>query len=169
MSSAAADPSLKKRCSRTLRKISPAHGILPKSYFPPDVTLGGATVPHSVKGGSADVWKGKQGEHQVCIKVFRTQTAANLEKIKRVCGSSLFQLEYQPNSGQRFYREIVAWKYVSHRNVVPFLGVSETLFPFSIISPWLPNGNIVEYIQRHEGADRLQLVSDRHGLHKWVT
>ena len=72
----------------------------------------------------------------------------------------------QPNSNQRFYREIVAWKYVSHPNVLPFLGVSETLFSFSIISPWLHNGNIVEYIQKHRGANRLQLVSDRHDLRR---
>ena len=75
----------------------------------------------------------------------------------------------QPNSDQRFYREIVAWKQVSHPNVVPFLGVSETLFPFSIVSPWLSNGNIAEYIQKHEGVNRIQLVSDRDGLHKQVT
>ena len=70
------------------------------------------------------------------------------------------------NSNQRFYREIVGWKYVLHPNVVPFLGVSETLFPFSIITPWFPNGNIAEYVQKHEGVDRLQLVSDYHHLHK---
>ena len=55
----------------------------------------------------------------------------------------------------------MAWKYVSHPNVLPFLGVSETLFSFSIISPWLRNGNIVEFIQKHREANRLQLVSDR--------
>jgi len=60
---------------------------------------------------------------------------------------------------QRFYREIVAWKYVSHPNVLPFLGVSETLFSFSIISPWLRNGNIVEYIQKHRGVNRLHLLA----------
>jgi len=74
----------------------------------------------------------------------------------------------RPDSNQRFYREIVAWKYVLHPNVVPFLGVSEVLFSFSIITPWLPNGNIADYVQKHEGVDRLQLVSDRRGLHKRV-
>jgi len=69
-----------------------------------------------------------------------------------------------PNSSQRFYREVVEWKYVSHPNVLPFLGVSETLFPFCIISPWLPNGNILKYTQEHRGANRLQLVSDHRDL-----
>ena len=62
----------------------------------------------------------------------------------------------------------MGWKYVSHPNVLPFLGVSESLLlspsshpPFCIISPWQPNGNIIEYIQKHQGVNRLQLVSDR--------
>lgn len=74
----------------------------------------------------------------------------------------------RPDSNQRFYREIVAWKYLSHPNVLPFLGISETLFAFSIISPWLLNGNIAEYIRNHEGVDRVYLVSYCHGFYKRV-
>lgn len=71
-----------------------------------------------------------------------------------------------PNSSQRFYREIVEWKYVSHSNVLPFLGVSETLFPFCIISPWLPNGNILKYAEEHREVNRLQLVSNHRDLRR---
>ena len=73
---------MKNRCFRVLRKVSPAHGILPKSYFPPGVTLND-TIPYAA-GGFADIWKGRQGDNPVCIKAFRTQTATNLDKIKRV-------------------------------------------------------------------------------------
>ena len=72
----------------------------------------------------------------------------------------------QLDSNQRFYYEIVVWKHISHPNVLPFLGVSETLFQFSIISPWLSNGSITSYLKRHEEANRLQLVSDRCDLHR---
>ena len=44
--------------------------------------------------------------------------------------------------------------------MVPFLAVSETLFPFCIISPWFQHGNILEYIQKAECVNRLELVSD---------
>ena len=43
---------------------------------------------------------------------------------------------------------------------MPFLGISESLFPLCIISHWLPNGNIVEYVQKHREANRFHLVSD---------
>ena len=59
-----------------------------------------------------------------------------------------------------FYREIVGWKHLSHPNVLPFLGISETEFPFSIISPWLPNGDIINYTQKYRRANRLHLVRD---------
>ena len=75
---------LKNRCFRVLRKVSPSHGILPKSYYPEGVALSD-TIPYA-SGGFADVWKGQRDGKQVCVKAFRTQTAANLDKIKRVCG-----------------------------------------------------------------------------------
>jgi len=67
-----------------MRKVSHSHAILPKSYYPEGVTLSGA-IPYA-SGGFADIWKGQQDGNQVCVKAFRTQTAGNLDKIKRVCG-----------------------------------------------------------------------------------
>ena len=89
MSSTTANPNLRDRCFRVLRKVSPAHSILPKSYLLPEVTLSGG-IPFA-SGGFADVWKGQRDGNEVCVKVFRTQLAANLDKVERVCGSSLFQ------------------------------------------------------------------------------
>ena len=83
VSSATVNPSLKNRCFRVLRKVSPSHGILPKSYYPEGVTLSDA-IPYA-SGGYADIWKGQHDGNRVCLKAFRTQTAANLDKIKRVC------------------------------------------------------------------------------------
>ena len=87
MSSTTANPSLKNRCFRVLRKVSPTHGVLPRSYFLPGITLSDAIA--YVSGGFADVWKGQLDGNQVCVKAFRTQRLGNLDKIKRVCGSSL--------------------------------------------------------------------------------
>jgi hypothetical protein len=59
---------------------------------------------------------------------------------------------------QRFYREIVGWKYITHPNVLPVIGISETPPPFCIITPWMPNGNIVEYTRQNPDINRLLLV-----------
>jgi len=124
------------------------------------------STPHA-SGGFADIWKGELDGNRVCVKSFRTQAVENTEKFKRVRGSSLSTRGWaQPDFNQRFYREIVAWKYLSHSNVLPLLGASEMLFSFSIISPWLPNGNIIEYIKKTQGVNRLQLVSDPYHLRR---
>jgi hypothetical protein len=83
VSSTIVNQSLKNRCFKVLRNVSPAHAVLPKSYFSLGVILVD-TIPYA-SGGFADVWKGDQGGDQVCVKTFRTQTARNLDKIKRVC------------------------------------------------------------------------------------
>ena len=46
------------------------------------------TIPYAL-GGFADIWKGQRDGREMCIKAFRTQTTANLDKIKRVCGDIL--------------------------------------------------------------------------------
>jgi hypothetical protein len=83
VSSDTVDPGLKNRCFKVLRKVSFAHGILPKSYQLAAVTL---TEGQSYTSGRfVDIWKGQLDGRQVCVKAVRTQTAANLGKIKRVC------------------------------------------------------------------------------------
>ena len=82
VSSPTVNPSLKNRCFRVLRKVSHSQAILPKSYYPEGVTLSD-TIPYA-SGGFANIWKGQRDGNQVCVKAFRTQTAGNLEKIKRV-------------------------------------------------------------------------------------
>ena len=49
------------------------------------------------------------------------------------------------------------WKRLKHRNIVPFLGITST--PLQLISEWMPNGDLTEYIRRHLNTDRLTLVS----------
>lgn len=153
MSSSAANPDLKGRCFAVLRKVSSAHGILPKSHHLLNVTLSGDNAHAS--GGSTDIWKGQFSGQQVCVKVFRTQ---EVDKPVRYC--VLTGGWTQPDCDQRLYRIILGWKYMTHPNVVPFLGVTETPdYPFCFVNHWLPNGNIAKYIPKKPGVNRFQLVS----------
>ena len=49
------------------------------------------------------------------------------------------------------------WKYLTHPNIVPFLGVTST--PSQLVSDWMPGGDLLGYIEACPGADRLGLVS----------
>jgi len=45
-----------------------------------------------------------------------------------------------------------------HPNVLRVIRVSEELFPFCIMSLWMPDGNITQYTQANPSANRLMLV-----------
>ena len=60
---------------------------------------------------------------------------------------------------QRFCKEVVAWKYLQHPNILPFLGVSLEREKCAMISEWMENGNVNEFIQKHRRVNRVQLVS----------
>jgi hypothetical protein len=47
---------------------------------------------------------------------------------------------------------------ISHPNVLPIIEVSKTLFPLCIMSPWMLDGNIIQYTHANPGNNRLMLA-----------
>lgn len=45
-----------------------------------------------------------------------------------------------------------------HPNVLHVIDVSDSLFPFCVMTPWMPDGNIIMYTQANPNANRLLLV-----------
>ena len=50
------------------------------------------------------------------------------------------------------------WRRISHPNIVPFLGVSNAPAPLSMVSEWMPNGNVRDFVRKNPDTSRLQLV-----------
>ena len=57
-------------------------------------------------------------------------------------------------ASQSFFEEAVILR---HPNIVPFVGV--TTNPLQVVSEWMPNGTLTEFIERNPGANRIGLVS----------
>ena len=51
------------------------------------------------------------------------------------------------------------WKSLQHPNVLPLIGVTMTEVHFAMVSEWMADGNIREFIKAYPGEDRLRLVS----------
>ncbi|KAF9649121.1 kinase-like protein [Thelephora ganbajun] len=115
------------------------HALLRGSHVFPGVELWNDS-PDYDSLGFVDTWKGSLHEDLICIKAIRTRSMTNLEKIKRT-----------------FFHQVEGCKHFSHPNVFPVLQVSETLFPLCIMSPWMPDGNILRYTQKNPSANRLIL------------
>ena len=99
------------------------------------------------------------GGEKVCIKVLRVynaktddqKQALSVSDIHDPCVVSLALTLWKP-----FYGEAVVWKRLKHPNVVPFLGVSTT--PLQLVSRWMPNGTLTEYVKAKPHANRISLV-----------
>lgn len=54
------------------------------------------------------------------------------------------------------------WRQLRHPNILPLFGIDEFTFRprLAMVSPWLRNGNVLSYLQKHTDTDRLELVSD---------
>ena len=52
------------------------------------------------------------------------------------------------------------WGRLDHQNIVPLLGITST--PLQLISEWMPNGNLTEYIGAHPDTNRIGLVGILH-------
>ncbi|KAF9789441.1 kinase-like domain-containing protein [Thelephora terrestris] len=133
------DRAVRDQCLRILSKICRAKVTLPESYIVSDV------VPEKrwKIGGFADIWTGKVKGEDVCLRVFRQHEPQQQAKINGM-----------------FYSHAIRWKYLSHENVLPFLGISEALRPFGLVSPWMPNIDILEYIKDNPDAERLSLLAN---------
>jgi len=59
---------------------------------------------------------------------------------------------------QGFCKEVVAWSSLRHPNVLPLLGATMTDTQFVMVSEWMENGNVNEFVETHPDADRLGLV-----------
>ena len=52
----------------------------------------------------------------------------------------------------------MTWKTLRHPNVLPLMGAMMVGTHFGMVSEWMANGNINEFVKTHETADRLSLV-----------
>jgi len=148
------------RCSRLLYKVCKASGMLPASYILPSnlVSVG----EYGWGGGFAEVSKGEYRGRPVAVKHLKIKTRDGFDKIFKVRDRTRLATSHcRLRSTQRLCREILVWKRLSHQNVLPLLGVSVSKNPqhFRIISEWMPNGSVTEYVGSNPEVNRMRLVS----------
>ena len=97
---------------------------------------------------------------------FEHETSPTCRKSKRYTNHFSDRNHTHRRSYQIFYHDSKGCKHFSHPNILPVVEVSEGLFPFCIMTPWMPGGNITQYTQKNPSANRLMLVivrQDRRG------
>ncbi|EUC56394.1 tyrosine kinase family catalytic domain protein [Rhizoctonia solani AG-3 Rhs1AP] len=97
-------------------------------------------------GGFGDIWVGQlHNGTKVAIKAWRTNALQD-------CKQKVLK---------RAAREIYYWSRMEHRNIHHLMGVIVFKDQYlGMVSEWMENGNLREYLQAHSGANRYQLCID---------
>ncbi|KAF8174668.1 kinase-like domain-containing protein, partial [Mycena galopus ATCC 62051] len=128
---------------KALLRLSHASGLYPQCF-----TLTGLQkVGQQVDGGRfGDIWKGLVHGHTVCVKIMR-----------------IFQNDRVKDLLKEFSREALIWHQLCHPNLLPFFGLyyHDLDNRLCLVSPWMENGNIVEFLRKSPpDMDRLSLILD---------
>jgi len=123
---------------QTLRKLCAAKEIFPKSFRIPSVEL--RRQDYIAGGGFADVWRGTYKGRSVALKISKLPPTTETRQI--------------------FFKDAVCWKYLSHPYIVQFLGVEDNPSALCLVSEWMENGTVGEYLQKNPHAERLPLLLD---------
>ena len=130
--------------------------VLPKShYFPGKLSKAGI---RPVSGGSADVWRVEDDRSRpFAAKVFRANEGED-HKVKASGPPTGYQYSAH-SSFQRYYKEVTVWKQLDHPNVMQTLGAGPDIAELCVISLWMPEGSLLQYLSKNPGANRASMVS----------
>jgi len=155
------EPELRQLAFSVLRRLCGKTGHLPESYLlSHKFDLSG--LPRA-SGGFADVRVGLLKGKSVAVKSLRVSEMDDKTRIRKVGNQTISPVYIRSQTVQRFCKEVVMWKNLSHPNVLNLIGVPDTLEDgrFSMVSIWMANGNIMEYVRDNAG-NHLKLVGHNH-------
>ncbi|KAJ7489298.1 hypothetical protein FB451DRAFT_1125592, partial [Mycena latifolia] len=123
---------------KALLRLSRASGLHPKCFPLSGLQKVGQQV---AGGGFGDIWKGLINGQTVAVKMMR-----------------IFQDRKIESALKEFSREALIWRQLCHPNLLPFFGLYYLENRLCLVSPWMENGNILEFLsEAPHGVDRLSL------------
>ncbi|KAJ7489266.1 kinase-like domain-containing protein [Mycena latifolia] len=127
--------------SKALLRLSRASGLHPTC-----LPLSGLQkVGHQVAaGGFGDIWRGSVGGQSVSVKIMRLFQESDVKAVLK-----------------KFAREALIWRQLCHPNLLPFSGLYYLENRLCLVSPWMENGNILDFFRKDpHGVDRLSVILD---------
>ncbi|KAF8717455.1 RhoGEF domain, partial [Rhizoctonia solani] len=102
-------------------------------------------------GGACDVYKWKLNECEpedtnstpIAIKTLRCTSHSGAE-------TRLLKVGFNE---QRAAKELLTWTHLDHPNILPLLGFATFKGQLSMVSPWMPNGNLSAYLRDNQCSD----------------
>ncbi|KAG6905434.1 hypothetical protein DXG01_002744 [Tephrocybe rancida] len=125
-------------------RLSRQSKLFPESLWQEQVSIEGNEA--LTAGTFGEVWKGVYRGQDVAVKVLRVYQKSDLDDHKK-----------------KVIQETLIWRQLQHVNVLPFLclhHVNNNERRIGLVSPWMKNGNMKEFLHRSRDVDRIALVAD---------
>lgn len=146
---------------RRLQDISSQTGEFPQQVQLPELT----DRRHIGGGGEASIWLAKLDGKEVISRECAHPSDGDWEGeegklILKVSGRVLrcshpFNPYIELNACQIAHKEVLTLLQISHKNIVPFLGVvSDEHHPLALISPYYNHGHASAYLWKLDSVDR---------------
>ncbi|EFI27045.1 TKL/TKL-ccin protein kinase [Coprinopsis cinerea okayama7 len=129
---------------RALLKLSENTDLLPQRLAHNSLQVAGGPPIHSTR--ISKIHRGKVDDRVVAVKVSNHSP----------------ELELGEYLNKAFKREAIIWSQLHHPNVLPFYGLfqAEGEHFYSLLSPWMDNGNITDFLKAEPQTDRQELIFD---------
>ncbi|KAJ7768223.1 kinase-like domain-containing protein, partial [Mycena metata] len=114
-------------CKRLL-ELSEASGRHPHCFALSGLQKVGRQV---AAGGFGDIWKGLVRGQSVSLKIVRLFDDSDIKAVLK-----------------DFTREALVWRQLCHPNLLPFFGLYYFDTRLCLVSPWMENGNIMQFLKR---------------------
>ncbi|KAJ6548699.1 kinase-like domain-containing protein [Mycena capillaripes] len=111
-----------------LVRLSRVSGLHPRCFALPELQKLGQQV---AARGFGDIWKGIVRGQTVSVKMMRIFKDSQVEPALK-----------------EFSREALIWRQLCHPNLLPFFGLYHLDNRLCLVSPWMENGNIMEFLAK---------------------
>ncbi|KAJ3570485.1 hypothetical protein NP233_g4366 [Leucocoprinus birnbaumii] len=138
-------PKGRKYVLQFLCKLAKANGAFPKHLELQGIQCN-LTQPVA-EGGFGYIYKGRFDGQSVCVKTIRV---------------SQYHTHYEERLRAQA-GELVLWAHLSHVNILPFSGLyytREEVPRACIVSPWMDNGDLLQFLTNHPSVLRTPLLHD---------
>ncbi|KAK7001927.1 kinase domain-containing protein [Favolaschia claudopus] len=127
---------------KAMWRLSRASNLYPRCFTLTGLHKVGTQV---AGGGYGDIWKGLVREQSVCVKMLR-----------------IFQESDIAIAVKEFGAEALIWRQLCHPNVLPFFGLYYIEQRLCLISPWMENGHIMEFLRANspDTQKRFSMILD---------
>lgn len=156
------------------RKTGPHHAlrralfsiVKDRSILPKTMLIAPSSITEQIietAGGMAIISKAKINNTAVALKRLKSFARSDKDDYKDAYQVQLIMAYwfYSHTFFQQLCSEAILWRQLNHKNILSFLGICK-MDPHTImVSPWMPHGNLREFLSKNQGlvVDRLDLVS----------